>query len=105
MLPGATFEEAETIISEEINRLKLELVPMDEIDKCVNKYESESLFSNLNQLERAYRIAQYEMYGDLDMINKEVDNYFKITNNDVQRLSNELFNENKCTTLYYGPDG
>ena len=49
-------------------------------------------------------MAKYEIYGDVNMINTEIDNYLEIKSADIFSVANKLFNPDSCTTLYYGPN-
>ena len=46
----------------------------------------------------------YELLGDADLINKEMDNYRKVKVDDITRVSKMLFIPEKCSTLLYLPE-
>jgi zinc protease len=100
LLPGVGFEEANNAICEEINRM-IDTVTDYEVEKYANKFESNRLFTNINIDERAANIAYYEMLGNADMINSEIDNYRIIGKQDIKSFASSLFNEENSSTIFY----
>jgi predicted Zn-dependent peptidase len=43
----------------------------------------------------------YELLGDAERINTEIDEYRKVTPEDIKRVSNYVLDETNCSTLYY----
>ena len=58
-------------------------------------------FEDMSVLNRATSIAMYELLGDADLINKELDCYRAVTAKGIIEQTNIIFNENNCTTMYY----
>lgn len=102
--PGTTFDTAEKAIDKEIRRMCEESVSGFEIEKCVNKFESKELFGNISYQEKASGMAYYELLGDAAMINREVGNYRKLTAGNIQDAAAEMFREENCSTIFYGPN-
>lgn len=98
---GTTFEEAEKALDSELKALCDELVPAAEMDKWKNKYESTQVMENMTLLKRANNMAYYELLGDVDLMYKEIENYRKVTAEDVQRYAREIFVSENCSTLIY----
>jgi len=46
-------------------------------------------------------LCYFELLGDANMINTEVERYRKVTIADVQRVSSRLFNVSNSSTLIY----
>lgn len=103
LLPGVGFEEADTAISEEISRM-IDSLTDYEVDKYVNKFESNRLFTNINIDERAANIAYFEMLGNANMINSEIDSYRNIGKQDIKSFASSLFNDNNSSTVFYDID-
>lgn len=97
-----SYEVAERAIKEELKKIVEESVSLYEIEKCVNKFESREQFGNINYLEKASNLGYYELLGDAHKINEEISKYRRITPESVSRVAQSIFNENNCTTLYYG---
>ena len=101
MNPGVDFELAERKIREEIGGLLTVPITDDEMAKVKNKFESNFLFSNLNNQNLAYSLAYYEMLGDAGWINAEVDAYNATTASDIARVIGDSFTEdNSCVVRY-----
>ncbi|QPH39782.1 M16 family metallopeptidase [Pedobacter endophyticus] len=101
LIEGVTVETAEKAIWEELNKLKTELVSELELTKVKNKVESVLVFSEMNLLDKAMNLAYYELLGDASLLNQETEEFLKVTPDDIQRISNETFNKNASSTLYY----
>ena len=66
-----------------------------------NKTESSIAFEDMTVMNRAASLAYYELLGDASLMNTEFDRYNKVTVEDVQRLSGEIFREENSSTMYY----
>lgn len=101
LLPGVSYEVVEAAIDKELDMLKTQLTDVRELDKLKNRYESNALFSNINNDERAANLAYYEMLGDANMINRVIDDYRQPTPEAIRRVSQYLLDERNSTTIYY----
>ncbi len=101
LLPGVSYEVVEAAIDKELDMLKTQLTDVRELDKLKNRYESNALFSNINNDERAANLAYYEMLGDANMINRVIDDYRQTTPEAIRRVSQYLLDERNSTTIYY----
>jgi zinc protease len=100
-LEHVSIEMAEAAIWEEIERLKTEEVPADELTKVKNKTESTMIFSEMSLLDKAMNLAQFELLGDADMLNKETEKYIEVTAGQIKALANKIFRKDNSTTLIY----
>ena len=98
---GTSFEEAEAALEAELKLLCDELVPVSELDKWKNKYEATQVLENMTLLKRANNLAYYELLGDANLMYEEVENYRKVTPQDLQRYAKEVFVPENCSTLIY----
>lgn len=98
---GISLEEADAALTEELNQLKTTLVGTDELQKVINKFESNDLFSNINYLNKATNIAYHELFGKAEDINVEIGKYQAVTPHQLQRVATEIFRSDNCSTLYY----
>lgn len=98
---GISMEEAEAGIDVEIQRLQNELVSDTELQKCKNKIESTVTYSEIDVLTKATNLAISELLGDANLINKEIENYHKVTAQDIKEQANKILQKNNCSTLYY----
>jgi len=100
-LENVTTDMAEAAIWEELERLKTEFVPDDELTKVKNKLESTMIFSEMALLDKAMNLASFELMGDADMLNHETEKYTKVTREQIKDLSNQLFRKDNSSTLIY----
>lgn len=99
--PNVKPEDADRAIWNELEILKNELVSDEELTKVKNKFESTFEFSEMSLLDKAMNLAYYELLGDAALFNKEVSKYLKISAEDIKNVSQNLFQQQKATTLYY----
>jgi predicted Zn-dependent peptidase len=102
LMRSVDFKTAENAINEVIDGLKNAGSGMDyEMEKVKNKFESSSVFSNTSILNKAMNLSFYELIGQPELINSEVDEYRKITRNMVENTLEKYFVQSNCNTLYY----
>ena len=101
LVKGIDIKKAEAAINEQLDLLKATGITDTELEKVKNKTESSMAFEDMSVLNRATSIAMYELLGDADLINKELDCYRAVTAKGIIEQTNIIFNENNCTTMYY----
>ncbi len=101
LLPETSEAEAEAAIWEEIECLKRDKVSHYEIEKVRNKFEANILFGEINVMNKAMNLGFYEMAGDLDLINKEVDIYRSITPEAITEFAQRVLQPHCSSTLIY----
>ncbi len=101
LLPGVTPETVEQAFQTEIGTLQAESVGAYEIEKVKNKFEANTLFGELNVMNKAMNLGFYEMLGDLDLINREVSLYRAVTTDAIRSFSSRIFSPENCSTLIY----
>lgn len=100
-LPGIDIDTAETAIWKELKIMADEDVLDYELEKVKNKIESTMAFSEMSILNKAMNLAYYELLGDAEMINTELDRYLSVSLDDIKRVSSELFRKENSSTLIY----
>lgn len=98
---GVAMEVAEAAIWEELDNLKEQNVPAEEIDKVKNRFESEFYFRNLGGENLANNLAIAELRGDANLHLQEVERYRAVTAADVRKAAKELFRRGNSSVLYY----
>ena len=101
LLPGTSFETAEAAFLEEIEALKTGHVPEHETEKVKNKFEANTLFGELNVMNKAMNLGFYEMLGDLELINREVACYRAVDAEAIRDFCRRTFRPENCSTLRY----
>ena len=92
---------AESALLEELERIKT--VPADayELEKVKNKFEANTLFGELNVMNKALNLCFYEMLGDISAVNTELAAYRRVTPDDILRISKKIFRPENSSTLIY----
>lgn len=98
---GVSMEQAEAAIWRELEILKKELVPKQELEKLKNKIESTLVFSESSVLNKAINLAFFELVGDAKRINEEVKLYEKIQSADLLRIAQNTLTKENYSLLYY----
>jgi predicted Zn-dependent peptidase len=101
LVKGVKLEDAENAIEAELQKLRTEAITEDELQKVKNKTESVIAFEDMSVMNRANSLAFYELLGDANLMNTELQRYQDVTTTDIQAESNAIFSEANCSTLYY----
>ncbi|MBS1531216.1 MAG: insulinase family protein [Bacteroidetes bacterium] len=100
-IEGVSIETAEAAIWEELEKIKTEPVPDNELTKVKNKTESTMVFSEMSLLDKAMNLATFELFGDADMLNHETEKYLAITEQQIQEQAQQVFRKENSSTLVY----
>ena len=101
LVKGVSMKDAEAAVMEEISKLQKEGISELELQKVKNKTESMMAFEDMSVMNRATSLAMYELLGDAELINKELERYQAVTREELMNESRVIFNDNNCNTLYY----
>ena len=101
LVEGVTIEAAENAIWKELTKMSDELVTPNELTKVKNKSESIMVFAEMSLLDKAMNLAYYELLGDAQLLNIEIDKYLAITAAQIQQAAQTTFVKEKSSTLYY----
>ena len=99
--PNVTFEQAEDAINEEINNLITKKVDERELQKVKNKIESRLQFSETDLLTKAMNLTYFELLGDANLSNSEIEKYLSVTGDEIQQIAKEIFRPENSSTIYY----
>lgn len=103
-MPNISIKDAKKAIWYELEQLKKEPIDSRELQKLKNKVESSLEYSEVNILHKSMSLAYFELLGDANLINKEADEYQKVTSEDIQRVAKKLFVPDNCSELDYLPN-
>jgi zinc protease len=98
---GVTIPVAEEAIWDELNLLVKEPVGARELQKVKNKVEAAQIFSESNVLAKAMNLSFYELLGDGNLINKQMERYFAVTPEMLQQHAKEVFVPERSSILHY----
>lgn len=96
-----SLEEAEAAVREELNELQTALVQEHELEKVKNKFESTQIFGNINYLNVATNLAWFELNGQAEDMEKEVERYRAVTADRLKAVAQTAFREENGVVLYY----
>lgn len=100
-LETISIEDAEEAIWQQLSALKERPVDDNELQKVKNKVESTMVFAELSILDKAMNLAFFELLGNADLYNHEIEKYLNVTADDIFRVANELFRKENSSTLIY----
>ena len=98
---GVTLEQAEAAVWEELERLREEPVEHRELEKVKNKFESTQIFGNINYLNVATNLAWFELTGEAEDIDREVDRYRAVSSARLNDVARRAFRHENANILYY----
>jgi len=101
LVKGVNMKDAEAALMEEIFTLQQKGITEKELQKVKNKTESMLAFEDMSVMSRATNLAMYELLGDANLINTELEKYQSVTTEELMNESKAIFNDNNCNTLYY----
>ena len=101
LLPGIAPEQVEEAFRGEIRSLEQGEATPYEIEKVKNKFEANTLFGEINVMNKAMNLGFYEMLGDLGFINREVALYRAVDNEAIRDFCRRTFREENASTLIY----
>lgn len=91
-------------IDEEVVKIQNELISENDYQKLQNKFENDFVNSNSSVSGIANSLARYYMlYGDVNLINNEINIYRSITREEIQAVAKKYLNPNQRLTLKYLP--
>jgi predicted Zn-dependent peptidase len=91
-------------IDEEIVKLQTELISENDYQKLQNKFENNYVSSNASVEGIAENLATYYLlYGDINLINTEIEIYHSITREEIRDVAKKFLNSNQRLILNYEP--
>jgi len=97
-----SFEQAEEEVHTIISSLIKTGTTDYELQRSINKIEAQHAFAYQHVLNRCIDLCYFEMLGDAEMINKELDKYQKVNRERSKIVAQSIFDTNKANILYYG---
>jgi predicted Zn-dependent peptidase len=101
LVKGISMKQVEDALNIELANIQNELVSENELLKAKNKTESVIAFEDMSINSRANSLAMYELLGDANLMNTELEKYQAITAEDIQTYSQQIFDNNNSNTIYY----
>ncbi|MFI3322537.1 MAG: pitrilysin family protein [Rikenellaceae bacterium] len=101
LLDETDVAEAEAALFEELEKLKSEPIDDYELEKVKNKFEVNTIFGEINVMNKAMNLCFYELLGDIELINNESAVFRSITKDEISKTAKELFVESNSSVLIY----
>ncbi len=101
LVKGIKMEDAEKAVEAELEKMRTEKVTATELQKVKNKVESLIAFEDMSLTNRANSLAFYELLGDAEQMNHELEKYNVVTAEDILNESRIIFRPENSNTLYY----
>lgn len=93
-----------TEMDEEVAKMQTELISERDYQKLQNQFENQFVNSNSSVAGIANSLARYYMlYGDVNLINNEIDIYRSITREEIRDVAKKYLNSNQRLILEYLP--
>jgi predicted Zn-dependent peptidase len=105
-LPQGEYGNADLMkeVDAEIVNLQTVLISENELQKLQNKYDSAFVDNNSNVEGIASNLASfYLLYGDVNLINTEIEMYHSITREEIREVAKKYLNPNQRLVLDYLP--
>lgn len=100
----ATISDLTKEVDEEIVKLQTNLISENDYQKLQNKFENNYVNNNSNVEGIADNLATYYLlYGDVNLINTEIDIYRSITREEIREVAKKYLNPNQRVLLDYIP--
>ncbi len=103
-MQGKTSDDLIKEIDEEIVKVQTDLISEKDYQKLQNKFENQYVNSNASVEGIASSLATYYLlYGDINLINTEIDIYRSITREEIREVAKKYLNPNQRMILDYIP--
>lgn len=101
LVKGVKMEEAEAAVQQEIDTLLNNGITELELQKAKNKTESMVAFEDMSVMNRAISLANYELLGDAELMNTELQKFQSVTAENLMLEAKHIFRKENSNTLYY----
>ncbi len=99
-----TLEVLQTEMEEEVAKVRDELISEKDYQKLQNKFENDFVNANSGVEGIANSLARYYMlYGDTNLINKEIDIYRSVSREEIKEVANKYLKPNQSVIINYLP--
>lgn len=99
--PEIPTQRGEEAIWQELQDLASTMPTDYELEKVKNKFEAETIFGEINVMNKAMNLGFYDLTGDLPLINREVEIFRSISAQEVSTAAAEMFRPERSNTLIY----
>jgi len=97
LLPGKEVAEVERVLDQEIERLQIEPVGKQELDKAINQLEASFIFAQDSLFYQAMLLARHEMTLSWRAIDDYLPSIRKVSPEDIQRVARKYLTPDNRT--------
>ena len=101
LIRGVRPEAADKAVEEDLEKLNAGKIEEKELTKVKNKTESAILFEDMSLMNRASNLAMYELMGDAEYMNTELQKYKDVTQEEILEAGIRIFDKKNSNTLLY----
>lgn len=101
LMNGTNMELAENAIEKAIRQLQETSINGRELQKVKNRIESMLVLTEMKVLEKALNLSLYELLGDANLINSEIDSYNRVDATAISGFAQNYLTPGNCSSLYY----
>ncbi len=101
VMAGISIDEANKAVEDMLHNLIDKPITNRELKKVQNKYEAHLLMGQISALNKAMDLSYFEMLGDANLLNQEIEKYCSITPADITNTAHDIFLETNCSSLFY----
>ncbi len=101
LLAGVSEDDAEQALWGELRAVQNSVIGDRELEKVGNKFEAETVFGELNVMNKAMNLGYYSLLGNPELINGEVAVYRSFTPDELRASASKMFAPEKSNTLIY----
>ncbi len=101
LVKGIKMQDAERAVEEVLHTLISNPVTETELQKVKNKTESIISFEDMTVQSRANSLAYYELLGDANLMNEELNRYNAVTVEDIKDYGQSIFKPENSNTIHY----
>ena len=98
---GVSMETAEAAIWHEIDDLLQNGITPEELEKVKNKFETNFMKERANRQKLAAQLALYEMLGNAEWAEQEVEAYRSVTRDQLMNVCQRVLRREKASVLWY----
>lgn len=101
---GVSLDSIQMEFDLQIERMKTELISQEEFEKVRNSFENNIVSSNASIAGIAENLADNHVYyGSANRVNTQLENYMKVTREDIMRVAQKYFTQDARVILHYLP--
>jgi len=101
---GINLDSIQLEFDAQIDLMKTALISQEEFDKVRNQFENNFVSSNSSIAGVAENLADNHVYyGNANRVNNQLENYMKVTREDIQRVAQKYLTQDARVILHYLP--